>query len=114
MITEIQNIAARLAENTQDKPVIYVAGKVTGMDYSEAYNNFKVKQIELEEKGYFVLNPCDLVASDLNNWKREMRVALVALVCARYLALLPNWYLSPGAKLERSLAMILGISIIAD
>lgn len=111
MIKNLINICARLVQNKSKLPVVYIAGQVTGLDYDEVYAKFKAKQRELEANGYFVLNPCDLIPPPAHgSWGKEMCIAIVALVCARYICLLPDWHLSRGAKVERELALVLGIS----
>ncbi|MEO7212634.1 DUF4406 domain-containing protein [Mucilaginibacter sp.] len=113
MKQEVSKIAAKVAENTEDKVMVYIAGKVTGLKYDEVYAKFKKKQIELEELGFFVLNPCDLVASDCK-WQLAMKISVIALACARYVCLLPDWHDSDGATVERALAMKLGLGVIQD
>ncbi|MEZ2337662.1 DUF4406 domain-containing protein [Mucilaginibacter sp. RCC_168] len=113
MIKNLINVCARLVQNKQKLPIVYIAGQVTGLDYNQVYAKFKLKQQELERKGFFVLNPCDLIPPPGEmNWGKEMCIAIVALVCARYICLLPDWHLSKGAKVERELALVLGISTI--
>jgi hypothetical protein len=110
---ELINIAGRLVDNKKNIPVIYVAGKVTNLPYNEVYAKFKVKQMELEAKGYYVLNPCDLIAADCE-WEEAMRISVMALSSAHYIYLLPDWWQSEGAKLERALALKLRIPTIED
>lgn len=52
------------------------------------------------------LNPCDLTADDGNGdtWEAWMRRALGMLLLADEVWLLPDWHLSPGARIEASVA----------
>ena len=102
--------AAEVLDNTFNLPVIYIAGKVTGLPYKEVTAKFKIKQLELEAMDFFVLNPVDVINDEDCNWQEAMRVSVMLLANADYICLLPDWWDSDGAKLERELAMRLGIS----
>lgn len=94
-------------------PVVYLAGKVTGLTQQEVYTKFMAKQLELEAQGFLVLNPCNVIAHD-SPWDRAMRVAIGMLCTADYICLLHDWHLSRGAKVERELALLLNIPSIDD
>lgn len=93
------------------KHIVYIAGKVTGLPYNEVYAKFKVKQLELESHGYEVVNPCEITPSDAD-WQSAMRICIAALVQCHSICLLPCWIDSEGAKVERSLAIKLGINTL--
>jgi hypothetical protein len=113
MIQTLTNIAAHLAKNTEEMPVIYIAGRVTGLPPNEAYTKFRAKQLELEEMGFYVLNPMEHVP-DGETWGNAMRICVVLLAAAGSVWLLDNWKDSPGAKLEHALALKLGIATVED
>ena len=94
-----------------EKRTVYIAGKVTGLPYTEVYAKFKAKQLELEADGYEVVNPCEITPADAE-WQAAMRICIKALVQCDSICLLPDWYLSDGAKVERSLALTLGLTTI--
>jgi hypothetical protein len=94
-------------------PVVYIAGKVTGLPQQEVYTKFMAKQLELENLGFMVLNPCNIIAYD-TPWDRAMRIAIGMLCTADFICLLPDWHLSAGAKVERELALVLNIPSIDD
>lgn len=93
------------------KNTVYIAGKVTGLPYQEVYAKFKVAQLELEHKGYQVINPCEITPSDAD-WNIAMRTCISALCNCQFIYLLPCWTESKGATIERSIAITLGISTI--
>lgn len=103
--------AAEVLQNDFNYPVVYIAGRVTGLPYDEVYAKFRAKQLELEADQFFVLNPCEHIAADCD-WEEAMRTAIMLLVNADFICLLPDWSESEGAKLERSLALKLGIHSI--
>jgi len=104
-------MTGHLALNRDELPVVYVAGKVTGMEYGEAWAQFKLKQQELENTGFYVINPLDHI-EETEHWQKAMRQAVVMLACCDHICLLDNWHLSEGATLERNLSLPLGINTI--
>lgn len=103
----IRDIAATLS----GKPVVYIAGKVTGLPYKEVVVKFHKAQIALEEAGYFVINPIALVHEGAD-WQQAMRICLSYLPLADHIHLLHDWQDSEGATLERELATKLGITAV--
>lgn len=110
-ILELTNTAKYLLENKDELPVVYIAGKVTGLPYQQVYTKFKAKQLELEKQGFFVLNPCEHIAATAD-WQEAMRTALVLLTSSQHIYLLPDWRFSEGATVERCLALKLGINTL--
>jgi len=103
--------AAEVLQNENNWPIVYIAGKVTGLPYPEVYTKFRSKQLELEAQEYFVLNPCEIIEADCN-WEEAMRISVMLLANADFICLLPDWHESKGATLERQLAAHLGIHSI--
>ena len=104
-------VATYLATNT--KPVIYVAGKITGLPYNEVQIKFKTAQNMLEREGFKVLNPCEFMPID-ENWHTAMRKASSLLNMADHIYLLPDWRESEGARFEFAQAVKFGISCINE
>lgn len=105
---------AEILQNDFNLPVVYIAGKVTGLPYDQVKQKFKIKQLELEAKDFFVLNPVDIVGDGDCDWQEAMRISVMMLANADYICLLPDWHLSEGASLEQQLAMKLGINTINE
>lgn len=94
-------------------PKVYIAGKITGMDWKEAKEKFRRVQIILEECGYEVENPCDHQIEN-GTWEAYMKQGLHAMLdCGGVLAL-DNWKESRGARIEVKLALDLGLFVLYE
>lgn len=94
--------------------VVYVAGPMTGFPEMN-YPAFDAAADQIRALGYDVLNPVDTEQDNdtgqPQSWDWYMRRALVMLVGATGVALLPDWHLSRGAQLEKHVAEQLGMDI---
>ncbi|MDO3641954.1 DUF4406 domain-containing protein [Mucilaginibacter sp. L3T2-6] len=95
------------------KPVIYVAGKVSGLKPEDYEAKFKKAEQQLESQGFHVLNPCAFISPDCD-WKFAMRLALTLLNMADHIYLLPDWTDSPGAQWEFEQSLKLGLNAIFE
>ncbi|WP_138751100.1 DUF4406 domain-containing protein [Paenibacillus sinopodophylli] len=90
---------------------VYIAGPMTGITDSN-YPAFNKAAAEWEAKGYYTLNPVDNDDNSGNQTYADfIRAGLFQLLQADSIALLPGWENSKGAKLERHIAKILGLTI---
>lgn len=96
------------ALNANKTHIVYIAGKVTGLPYKEVYEKFEKRQLELEAKGFIVINPCKFVRQN-EDWKTAMQICIVLLQYADYICRLPDYNESAGARLEWSVAIALNI-----
>lgn len=90
---------------------IYIAGKVTGELPEPTTDKFKKKQIELEGKGFDVVNPIEVVNNVNENWHTAMEMCLQALESCDAIFMLPCYVDSKGAKVELKTAKEMGIQI---
>jgi hypothetical protein len=90
------------------KPIIYIAGKVTGTPIHATTTKFGEAQKKLEAKGFEVINPLVIVSEKGNGWHTDwqtaMRLCLIEMMKADAVYLLPDWKDSRGAKIEKQLA----------
>lgn len=87
--------------------VLYIAGPMTGLkDFNRPA--FYAAQIRLIEAGFGTINPADHVAED---WTGYMRLGVAAVTRADGVALLPGHENSAGVRLERQVALALGIPV---
>lgn len=95
------------------QPLIYIAGKVSGLHYSEVVEKFNKRAEELSAKGFSVFNPCDFVDESCD-WQEAMKICLAHLPYCDFIDLLPDWQNSKGATFERECALKMGIPIYKE
>ena len=89
----------------------YLAGKMSGVKHHN-YPKFKRAQLRLEKHGYHVINPANLnTIGDAWNLCLRNDIKYIVTRC-KGIALLDDWMLSPGARLELAIAIGLGMDII--
>lgn len=93
------------------KKKAYIAGKITGLNLIEASQKFGRKQKELHEQGYETVVPLDIVPHKCS-WQEAMKICIPAMLDCDEVHLLPCWQDSPGAKLERDIALRLKMPIV--
>ena len=88
---------------------IYIAGKITGNPNYR--REFAIAENVYGSHGHIVLNPAAL-PDGLGEAADYMRICLPMLLSADCVVLLPNWKDSGGAKIERDLAVYLGMKTL--
>lgn len=91
--------------------VVYIAGKVTGLEPTAVAAKFNKRKKELIDAGYIVINPCDYISSD-TDWGLAMAICFVLLPHANYISLLHDWQDSKGAIMEKEFADKMGIELL--
>lgn len=86
---------------------IYIAGKITGLDETAAFELFDLAARHLEKLGHTPLNPMTLVDQDDERAYEDLLLdALEIVLCsAEALYMLPNWRDSLGARIEHAIAV---------
>lgn len=96
------------------KKKIYIAGKVTGVPMAECTMKFGAVQKQLEAMGFEVINPLEVVGRWDISWEDAMKLCIIALMGCDGMVLLPEWYKSKGATIERQLAEDLCLTICSS
>lgn len=95
--------------NTKKK--IYIAGKISGEDVASCTMKFGKAQKELEQQGFEVLNPLEIVGTWKITWEEAMKKCISALITADALVLLHDFKESKGAMIEEKLASDLNMRV---
>lgn len=92
---------------------IYISGQITGLPIAEADFLFKLAKHDLLGKFKNVINPMELVPYDPKlTWHDYMVKDIEALLKCDAIFMLKNWGQSRGARVERAIAIELGLEII--
>jgi hypothetical protein len=91
--------------------LVYISGKISGLDYKHALNNFNNAEKKLNEQGYNVINPMRAVPFDPDKeWIDYMELDLDLMVNCDAIFLMPNWKDSTGARIEKRFAEVLHLT----
>lgn len=93
------------------KKTIYIAGKVTGTEITECRAKFGTAQINLQNRGFIVVNPLLVVGDWSTPWDVAMEMCLAALSNCNCIYMLPCSIDSKGAQIELQKAIEMGIDI---
>lgn len=94
------------------KKKIYIAGKVTGLPQQEVVDKFAKAQKDIEEMGFEVVNPIQVVNDFNTPWNEAMKMCINALLECNCMVLLPCWKDSKGATLEKDIAASFGMELL--
>lgn len=99
---------------------IYIAGPMTGIaDHN--FPAFDRERDRLRALGHEVVSPADMsreldasagVASGSQVWETYMEADLIAIASCEAVYLLPGWWHSRGAVIERNRAIALGLAVM--
>lgn len=95
------------------KTRIYIAGKVSGENYDIVLKKFSEAEEKLDKQGFVVVNPTKLCKKTWN-YRKCMETCITELVKCDEIYLLPDWYDSKGAVLERNIARTIGMKITEE
>lgn len=89
---------------------IYIAGPMTGLPDLN-FPAFHDAAAELRAAGFKVVNPAEINPDHTMAWADCMRRDIKALMGCDCIVLLPGWMDSRGARLERHIAVQLGMQV---
>ena len=93
--------------------IVYLSGKITGLDPEKTKTKFFAAEEMLREKGHKVINPMRL-ASPTEDWTWAMRKCIEAMMECNAIYLLPDWDQSKGATLEYEIANKLNFKLLNE
>lgn len=89
---------------------VYIAGKVTGLPYDEAYTHFEKVEIRLRRLGFDVVNPTRIVLKS-TEWVNAMRICIKELMSCDAIYMLKGYEDSRGARTELIVASLIGLPV---
>lgn len=93
---------------------IYISGKISGEEEAACRAKFQTVQERLENRGFEVINPLELVGDWNADRYEALSKCLIALQHCDALYMLPDWKDSEGARLEACFARKMGIWLIHE
>ena len=94
------------------KTKVYISGKITGLELSEAMAIFEAKERELCEAGHEVINPFKIHGTEQKTWEGYMLTDIEHLFGCHEIHMLPNWKQSKGARIEHAIAEQMEMTIV--
>lgn len=91
---------------------VYIAGKISDLPHSQAFNTFIEYERLLTSHGHEVTNPMRLPHAPDSEWEDFMAMDIAHLVRCEAIFLIPGWEDSRGARLEHKLAKHLRLKVI--
>jgi hypothetical protein len=87
------------------KQKIYISGKITGLNYRQAYKNFEQAEQLLKSMDFEVINPMKKVSEkEGKTWEEYMLEDIGLLFNCDGIFMLRNWKDSKGARIEYNIA----------
>ncbi|MGX8702933.1 MAG: DUF4406 domain-containing protein [bacterium] len=83
---------------------IYIAGKITGNQNYKS--DFQMAEDYFRDHGHIVMNPA--ILPEGMNPEQYMQICIPMIFAAEWVAFLPGWETSEGAKLEYELCCYIG------
>lgn len=95
------------------KKKVYLSGRMSGLEEEEFKAIFKKAEMELIERGYEVINPCEIDYA-VEGYAGQLLSALGELAKCDAIYMLNNWKESNGARCEYWFAKGMGIEIVNE
>jgi hypothetical protein len=97
----------------QNKPLLYISGKVSDLPADEVRSKFTGAEKHYSEMGFAIFNPTKWLSPD-EDWQEAMKLCTAVLPMCDNVVLLHDWADSKGAIAERGQALLLGIPTIEN
>lgn len=92
---------------------IYIAGKISGLDFEEVKAKFNKAETRLKAHGFEVVNPVT-GADPAKPWAFHMVKDIEMLLGCEAIYLLKDWHESRGARIERTIASELEMQVFSE
>jgi hypothetical protein len=92
---------------------IYIAGRVTGLNYDDVKAKFGRAENSIRAVSYNPVNPLKYVNA-LASAKDAMKICIPLLMECDAILLLPDWEFSEGAQIEAQIARYVGITLLTE
>jgi hypothetical protein len=96
------------------KEKIYISGKISGLEFEDAYKKFMDAQLKYESAGFEVVNPMRIAHDHDLTWESYMKADLKAMLDCTHIFMLKDWHTSRGADIEYNLAKELSLIVIFE
>lgn len=93
---------------------VYISGKITGLDYEEAVKLFSQAEDYLLSIGMEPVNPLKNGLPISASWVNHMVRDIEMLMGCEAIYLLTNWFESRGARIERNIAVEMGMDVMFE
>jgi hypothetical protein len=97
------------------REIVYISGQITGLEFADAYFKFELAEKYVNSlTNKIAVNPMKLEHAHDQSWASFMLEDIKALFECQAIYMLNNWESSKGARIERSIAIEMGIEIIYE
>lgn len=104
---------ANTVNEIKGKGRIYISGKITGLNEMEVQLTFNSAMRKLCKEGWHVCNPILLPDTGTDKpWIHNMLIDIKHLLECNTIFMLHNWTDSKGARVERAIAIEMGMTVI--
>ena len=98
---------------------IYISGKISGLDFDEACRRFEEAEKHLQKLGYRTSNPTKMTLCVWLAQHGHYRLCLWILLLwlsatCQCIYLLDGWHTSDGARAERAVARVMGLTALYE
>ena len=90
---------------------IYIAGKISGLSYEDAYSNFLLAETLMKSRG-IVINPMKICNPKWSYMRIMLKCLWVLITQCNRIYLQTNWFESKGARIEVLFAILFNKNII--
>lgn len=90
---------------------MYLSGKITGLTYEQAFNEFLAAEITASKIAEQTINPMKLTHNHDKSWENYMLEDIKSLFDCDSIFMLNNWTESKGARIEHFIATEMEIKI---